>query len=196
MPPNAQHEAAPASTAPKPREITCAHEAGHAVVAHLLYGAVAGVRLDSGGGLVWFGDPPLEDRSEREEAARTAFADTEAMLFEVGPMPFRLQQFGKWRSNAIVALAGQEAERLAFGLTLSPENSDQLSAKMYCRRLSVSRAGANLLYEHCKVEARAILQMRWPAVEAIARTLDLEDELDGEAVKFNLGSCRGTFPGR
>ena len=24
--------------------------------------------------------------------------------------------------------------------------------------------------------------MRWPAVEAIARALDLEDELDGEAV--------------
>jgi hypothetical protein len=176
MPPNAP------ATAPKPREITSVHEAGHAVVAHLLYGAVKGIRLDSGGGVVWFDDPPPEDRSESEEAARTRFRDTEDMLFGVGPMPFRLQQFAKWRSNTIVALAGPEAERLAFGLTLSPENSDQLSAKMYCRRLSVSRAGANLLFEHCKAEARAILQMRWPAVEAIARALDREDELDGNAV--------------
>ena len=37
-------------------------------------------------------------------------------------------------------------------------------------------------YEHCKAEARAILQTRWPAVEAIARALDREDELDGEEV--------------
>lgn len=184
MPPNAhaQPETAPASVAPKPREIVAIHEAGHAVVAFLLYGAVAGVRLDRGGGVVWFGDPPSEDRSEREAAARTLFRDTEDLLFGVGPIPFRFQQFGKWRSNTIVALAGHEAERLAFGLTLSPENSDQLSAKMYCRRLSVSRAGANLLFDHCKAEARAILQMRWPAVENISRALDEEDELSGEDV--------------
>jgi hypothetical protein len=181
---NVQHAAESASTAPKPREIMSVHEAGHAVVAHLLYGAVAGVRLDSGGGLVWFGDPPLGDRSEREEAARAAFADTEDMLHSVGPMPPHLaaQHFGKWRSNTIVALAGPEAERLAFGLTLSPPNSDLLSAKMYTRRLSTSRQAANLLLDHCRAEARAILQMRWPAVEAIARALDQNDELDGAEV--------------
>ena len=54
--------------------------------------------------------------------------------------------------------------------------------KRLLRRCSVSRAGANALYEHCRAEARAILQMHWPAVEAIARALDIEDELDGEAV--------------
>jgi hypothetical protein len=76
----------------------------------------------------------------------------------------------------------EAAERLAFGIVVSPSSSDQLSAKMFTRRLSFSRAGANALLEHCRLEARAILQMRWPAVEAIARALDLEDELDGEAV--------------
>jgi hypothetical protein len=178
--PNAQA----ASTAPKPREITCVHEAGHAVMAHWLFGAVAGVRLDSGGGVVWFDDPPPEDRSEYQEAVRSAFANTEDMLHEVGPMPprFVAKHFAKWRADTIVFLAGQEAERLAFGLTLSPAKSDLLSAKMFTRRCSVSRAGANALLEHCRLEARAILQTRWPAVEAIARALDREDELDGEAV--------------
>ena len=178
MPTNAQ----PASIAPKPREVTCVHEAGHAVVGHWLFGAVAGVRLDSGGGVVWFDDdPPPEDRSEIQEAVRTAFTSTEDLL-ELGPMPprFVAEHFAKWRANTIVMLAGPEAERLAFGLTLSPAKSDQLSAKMYCRRCSVSRAGANLLFDYCKAEARAILQTRWPAVEAIARALDLDDELDGE----------------
>ena len=85
-------------------------------------------------------------------------------------------------AEAIISLAGEAAERLAFGLVVSPPSSDQLSAKTFTRRCSVSRAGANLLYEHCKAEARAILQTRWPAVEAIARALDREDELDGEAV--------------
>jgi hypothetical protein len=152
--------------------------------AHLLYGAVKGVRLDPGGGVVWFGDPPPEDSSEREQAARVAFADTENMLHVGGPMPPWLvsQHFAKWRNNIIVALAGPEAERLAFGLTLSPPNSDLLSAKMYTRRLSTSRQAANLLLDYCKAEARAILQIRWPAIEAIARALDLEDELDGEEV--------------
>jgi ATP-dependent Zn protease len=180
MSPNAQAT----STAPKPREITCTHEAGHAVVAHLLYGAVKGVRLDSDGGVVWFGDRPPEDRSECEEAARTRFRDTEDLLHEVGPMPPWLvsQNFAKWRNNTIIVLAGPEAERLAFGLTLSPPNSDLLSAKMYTRRLSTSRQAANLLLDHCRAEARAILQMRWPAVEAISRALDRDDELDGEEV--------------
>jgi hypothetical protein len=153
-------------------------------VGHLLYGSVAGVRLDASGGVVWFGDPPAEDSSEREEAARMAFSDTENMLHVGGPMPPWLvsQNFAKWRNNTIVVLAGPEAERLAFGLTLSPPNSDLLSAKMYTRRLSTSRQAANLLLDHCRAEARAILQMRWPAVEAISRALDREDELDGEAV--------------
>ena len=44
MPPNAQ----PASTAPKQREITCVHEAGHAVVGHWLFGAVGGRASQSG----------------------------------------------------------------------------------------------------------------------------------------------------
>ena len=66
-------------------------------------------------------------------------------------------------------LAGQEAERLAFGVVISPANSDLFSAKMFTRRCSVSRAGANAIVEHCRPEARAILQTRWPAVEAIAR---------------------------
>ena len=174
-----------ASTAPKPREIMTIHEAGHAVVGVVLFGAVAGVRLDSGGGVVWFGDPPPEDNySEYEAAARERFRDTENMLFEVGPMPPRLvsQHFGKWRNNVVLALAGPEAERLQFGLVVSLPSSDLLSAKMYTRRLSTSRQAANFLLDYCRAEARAILQMRWPAVEAIARALDLEDELDGEAV--------------
>ena len=149
MPPNAQA----ASTAPKQREITCFHEAGHAVVGHWLFGAVAGVRLDSGGGVVWFDDPPPEDRSEypRRQCARR-LASTEDILFELGPMPPRIvaKHFAKWRANTIISLAGPEAERLAFGLTLSPAKFDQLSAKMFTRRCSVSRAGANLLFEHCQ----------------------------------------------
>lgn len=181
---DAQPEAAPASTAPKQREINCAHEASHAVVAHLLYGGIAGVRVGPSGGSVWFGDAPSEDQTAFEEAARTEFTDTENMLHHGGPMPPWLvaQHFGKWRANAIVALSGPEGERLAFGLTLSPPNSDLLSAKMFTRRLSTSRAAANLLLDYCRAEARAILQMRWPAVEAIARALDREDELSGDEV--------------
>jgi hypothetical protein len=162
------------------------HESGHAVVAQLLYGAVAGVRLDSGGGTVWFGDPPPEDdKDASQQAAREQFSDTENMLHDCGPMPFRLitENFAKWRNNAVVALAGPECERLQFGLTLLPPSStDLLSAKMFTRRLSVSRGGANALLESCRLEARAILQRYWRACEAIARELDREDEIDGETV--------------
>ena len=183
---NAQHEAAPVSTAPKQREITCVHEAGHAVVACLLVGGIGGVRINlDSSGIVWRGETPNPDANRAtEEKWRERFADNEDLLFVCGPIPPAIvsQHIVKWRNEAIISLAGPEAERLQFGLVVSPPNADQLSAKTFTRRCSVSRAGANLLYEHCKAEARAILQMRWPAVEAVARTLDLEDELTGEVV--------------
>ena len=71
--------------------------------------------------MVW-PTPPPEDRSEYQEAVRAAFASTEDILHELGPMPprFVAKHLAKWRANAIVLLAGPEAERLAFGLTLSP----------------------------------------------------------------------------
>jgi ATP-dependent Zn protease len=183
---NAQQQTAPASTAPKQREVTCTHEAGHAVVACLLVGGIGGVRLEpNGGGLVWRGPTPKPDAvPATEEKWRERFADNEDLLFVCGPVPFSIvsQHLAKWRSEAIISLAGPEAERLAFGLVVSPPSSDQLSAKTFTRRCSVSRAGANALLEHCRLEARAILKTRWPAVEPIARALDQEDELDGEEV--------------
>jgi hypothetical protein len=187
MPPNAQPEAAPASVAPRPRGVTCFHESGHCVIAVLLVGAIGGVRLnpDGNGGMMWRGPTPTPDAGPaNEERWRERFADNETLLFENGPIPPAIvsQHFARWRNEAIIALGGEMAERLQFGLVVSPPNSDQLSAKMFTRRLSVSRAGANLLLDHCKAEARAILQMRWPAVEAISRALDREDELDGEEV--------------
>ena len=55
-------EAAPASFAPKQREITCTHEAGHAVVACLLVGGIGGVRINlDGSGIVWRGETPNPD---------------------------------------------------------------------------------------------------------------------------------------
>jgi hypothetical protein len=184
--PNAQ-QTEPASTAPRPREVTCIHEAGHCIIAVLLVGGIGGVRLnpDGNGGMMWRGPTPTPNAGPaNEERWRERFADNETLLFENGPVPPAIvsQHIARWRNEAIIALAGPEAERLQFGLVVSPPNSDLLSAKMYTRRLSVSRAGANLLFEHCKAEARAILKMRWPAVEAIARALDRDDELDGEEV--------------
>jgi hypothetical protein len=181
-----QSEAAPATVAPRPREVTCIHESGHCVVAVLLVGGIGGVRLEpGGGGMVWRGPTPEPDAGPvNQEKWRERFADNETLLFENGPVPFFIvsQHFAEWRSEAIIALAGEAAERLAFGLVVSPPNADQLKAKVYCRRLSVGRAGANLLFDHCKAEARAILQIRWNAVEAIARALDQEDQLDGDEV--------------
>ena len=179
------NEAAPVSFAPRRREITCWHEAGHAVVGVILFGSITGARIyPDGTGRVWRGSTPSGHPTECEQAARTAFSDTEDMLRGCGPMPIQLvnQHLAMWRSCAIFALAGPEAERLAFGLTISPPSSDLLSAKTYTRRGSFSRAGANLLLDHCRAESRALLQMRWPAVEAIAVALDRENELDGEAV--------------
>ena len=75
---NAQHETAPASTAPKQREITCVHEAGHAVAGVVLFGSITGARVNPDGtGVVWRGKTPSDDRLEYEQAARTALSDTE-----------------------------------------------------------------------------------------------------------------------
>lgn len=183
MPPSAE----PVSTAPKQREITATHEAGHAVAGVVLFGSIDGARINpDGSGYVWRGKPSSDNTSEYEQAARGKFSATEDMLRDVGPMPIKLvnQNLALWRSSAIFSLAGPEAERLEFGLTLSPPNSDQLAAKMYCRRCSVGRAGANALYEHCRLEARTILEKNWRAVEAVARALSLsiDDQLDGEEV--------------
>ena len=71
--PNAQHEAAPASFAPKQREITCTHEAGHAVAGVVLFGWITGARVNPDGtGVVWRGQTPADDRLEYEQAAREA----------------------------------------------------------------------------------------------------------------------------
>lgn len=180
-----QQIAAPASTAPKPREVTCTHEAGHAVAGVILFGSITGARVNANGtGHVWRGPTPSDDMSEHVQAARTAFSDTEDMLREVGPVPIQLvnKNLALWRSCAIFSLAGEAAERLSFGVAILPPSSDQLAAKMYTRRCCFGRAGANLLLEHCRAEARTILEKNWPSVEAIARALDREDELDGDAV--------------
>ena len=180
--PNAQ----PTSTAPRQREVTCFHEAGHCATAVLLVGGIGGVRINpDGGGLMWRGPTPEPNAvPAHEEKWREKFSDNENLLFVCGPVPPAIvsQHIARWRNETIIALGGEAAERLAFGVVISPPNSDQLSAKTFTRRCSFSRAGANLLLDHCRAEARAILQMRWPAVEAIARALDLEDELDGEEV--------------
>ena len=121
------------------------HEAGHAVAGVVLFGAITGARVNPDGtGVVWRGKTPADDRVEYEQAAREALSDTETMLNDVGPMPIWIvnQHLAMWRNCAIFGLAGPEAERLAFGLTiserlafgLSPPSSDQLHAKMYTRR--------------------------------------------------------------
>ena len=139
-----------------------------------------------GSGLMWRGPTPEPDADPaHEEKWREKFSDNENLLFEMRADSACNRKPAHRASGATkrsFRLAGEAAERLAFGVVISPPNSDQLSAKTFTRRCSVSRAGANLLFDHCKAEARAILQMRWPAVEAIARALDREDELDGEAV--------------
>jgi hypothetical protein len=120
MPPNA----APASTAPKPREVTCVHEAGHCVTAVLLVGSIGGVRLEpNGGGMIWRGPTPNADALRANEKQwREKFSDNETLLFECGPIPFAIvnQHFAQWRADAIISLAGEAAERLAFGVVVSP----------------------------------------------------------------------------
>ena len=86
-------------------------------------------------------------------------------------------------ANAIISLAGPEAERLAFGLTLSPPNSDMLSAKNIPVAAFDFASGANLAARSLPSPRHVrSLQMHWSAVEAIARALDLDDELSGEEV--------------
>jgi hypothetical protein len=181
-----QSEAAPESFAPSRRAICCVHESGHAVTGRLLFGGISGARINPDGtGVVWRGETPDPDStSAHEKKSREQFADNENLLSEGGPIPFSIvsQHIAMWRAKAIFFLAGEAAERLAFGLVVSPPNSDQLDAKVFTRRCSVGRAGANLLLDHCRAESRALLQRHWPAVEAIARALDREGELDGEAV--------------
>lgn len=74
-------EAAPASTAPKQREITCFHEAGHCVTAVLLVGGIAGVRINpDGSGVVWRGSTPEPDANQvTEEKWREKFSDNETL---------------------------------------------------------------------------------------------------------------------
>ena len=180
-----QQQIEPASFAPKQREVTAVHEAGHAVVGHLVFGGISGARINPDGtGIVWRGSTPEANISAHEKKSREEFSDNENLLFEGGPIPFSIvnQHIAHWRARAIFALAGEAAERLSFGLVVSPPNSDQLDAKVFTRRCSVGRAGANLLLDHCRAEARTILQRHWAAVEAIARALDRDGELDGEAV--------------
>ena len=186
-------DAQPASTAPKPREVTCTHEAGHCVAGVVLFGSITGARVNPDGtGHVWRGPTPSDNMAEHVQAARTAFSDTEDMLAFVGPVPIQLvnKNLALWRSCAIFSLAGEAAERLSFGLAILPPSSDQLAAKMYTRRCCFGRAGANALYEHCRLEARTILEKNWHAVEAIARALDLNDELDGQQVAELIAPLR------
>jgi hypothetical protein len=150
-----------ASFAPKQREITAWHEAGHAVAGVLLFGSITGARINADGtGIVWRGTTPSSDTSEHEQATRAAVSDTETMLRDVGPMPIALanQNLVLSRNCAVFALAGPEAERLQFGLTLSPPSADLVAAKMHTRRGSFGRAGADSLLSHCRAEARWLLQ--------------------------------------
>jgi Peptidase M50B-like len=194
MPPNAQHEVAPASFAPRRREVTCFHEAGHCVIAVLLVGSIGGVRINpDGSGMMWRGPTPKADAGPaNEERWRERFAGNETLLFENGPVPAAIvnQHFAAWRNEAIIALGGQIAERLAFGVVVSLPNSDQLSAKTFTRRCSVGRAGANALLAHCASEARTLLEKYWAAVEAVAKLLDREGELDGETVARLIAETR------
>src|SRR5262249_3381586 len=155
MPPSAQQIESPSSTAPKRREVVSFHEAGHGVSRHLLLGRISGLRIDTnGGGVCWVGETPeLDSGAAIEKQWQDEFADNETLLFELGALPFAIvaQHIAVWRARAIVLLAGQESERLAFGLALSSENSDQLGAKLFCRRCSAGRAGANALYQHCQL---------------------------------------------
>jgi hypothetical protein len=82
MPPKSQQqEAEPTSFAPTRREVTCVHEAGHAVVGVYLFGSIAGARVNlDGGGGVWRDAKPSDDKSEdRQEAARKTFPAVEAI---------------------------------------------------------------------------------------------------------------------
>ena len=83
---------------------------------------------------MWRGPKPNPDAIRmNDEKWRERYSDNENLLFECGPIPVAIvnQHFAKWRADAIISLAGPEAERLAFGLVVSPPNSDMLSAKTY-----------------------------------------------------------------
>ena len=149
---------------------------------------IGGVRINPDGtGVVWRGKTPNpDDRIERlRKNGASDLATTRTCCLYAGRFRSAIvsQHIGEWRNEAIISLAGPEAERLAFGLRWCRRRIPiSCPRKRSLAAARLSRAGANLLLDHCKAEARAILQMRWPAVEAIARALDLEDELDGEAV--------------
>ena len=103
---------APASTAPKPREVTCFHEAGHGVTGVVLFGGITGARINPDGtGLVWRGPTPKPDANPKhEEKWREKFSDNENMLFEIGPIPPAIvsQHIAQWRNEAIIALGWSE----------------------------------------------------------------------------------------
>ena len=88
--------------------------------------------------MMWRGPTPKPDALRaNEEKWREKFSDNETLLFEGGPIPFSIvsQHFATWRNEAIISLAGEAAERLAFGQRRSDDARGQcLNLKLYWPR--------------------------------------------------------------
>jgi hypothetical protein len=168
------------------------HEGSHALAIELLYpGTIAGVKIHpGGGGCVWTAreEPPGGKRAYRRllRRAEDRLADVSTMTAQVGPIPpaIAAKNIADCRARAAISMAGLLAERLIFGLELTPRmgSADVVEATSLCRRATYSRAGAIALAKYIEIDIKVLLERHRTALLAIACELEAKGKLTGQQV--------------
>jgi hypothetical protein len=168
------------------------HEAAHALAAELFYpGTLVGVKIHpGGGGCVWTAgeEPPGGKRAYRRlrRNAEDRLADVNTMTAQVGPIPpaIAAKNIADCRARAAISMAGLLAERLIFGLELTPRlgSADVVEATSLCRRATYSRAGSIALLKYVEIDTKVLLERHRTALLAIACELEVKGKLTGAEV--------------
>ena len=187
----ATHRREPQRVSPSPRQVVAVHEAAHALAAELLYpGTISGVKIHpGGGGCVWTREEPPGGKRAYHRQLRKAedrLADVTTMTAQVGPIPpaIAAKNIAGCRAQAVISLAGLLAERLIFGLEITPRmgSADVVEATSLCRRATYSRAGSIALLKYVEIDTRVLLERHRAALLAIACELEAKGKLTGDEV--------------
>ena len=133
-------------------------------------------------------EPPGGKRAYRRllRKAEDRLADVNTMTAQVGPIPpaIAAKNIADCRARAAISMAGLLAERLIFGLEMTPRmgSADVVEATSLCRRATYSRAGAIALLKYVEIDTRVLLERHRTALLAIACELEAKGKLTGAEV--------------